>query len=113
MTRPTPPLSYLSEEIRPAFVAHLAYRLCDAICVETQAHADRIGIQAQANAHSALLYLHLNGPATLTEIARIDGQSHQLLANRLAPLELLGLIERFADPGDNRRRHLAVKQTHS
>ena len=97
------PLNYLGD-LRPAFVAHLADRLNEAICRETQAHADTMGIRAPAKTHSALLYLHLHGAATLTQIAKIDGQSHQLLAARLAPLEQLGLIERVVDPADGRRR---------
>jgi DNA-binding MarR family transcriptional regulator len=107
---PSPPLSYL-EELRPAFVAHLASRLSDAICSETQAYADRLGIRAPARTHSAILFLHKRGPATLSEIARIDGQSHQLLASRLTPLEELGLIERFDDPTDGRRKPYRLTRT--
>jgi DNA-binding MarR family transcriptional regulator len=103
MRRVAPPLNYLGD-LRPAFVAHLADRLNEMICAETQAYAERTGIRAPAKTHSALLYLHLHGSATLAEIARIDGQSHQLLGARLAPLEQLGLIERFSDPKDGRRR---------
>jgi DNA-binding MarR family transcriptional regulator len=103
MTRSSPPLAYL-DDLRPAFVAHLADRLNDTICRETQIYADRLGIQAPVKTHSALLFLHKCGPASLTEIAARDGQSHQLLAARLGPLESLGLIERFDDPSDGRRR---------
>jgi DNA-binding MarR family transcriptional regulator len=97
------PLSFLGD-LRPGFVAHLAERLVDAICAETQRFADAAGIVAPVKTHSALLYLLIQGPASLAEIARSDGQSHQLVASRLAPLEALGLIERFADPGDLRRK---------
>jgi DNA-binding MarR family transcriptional regulator len=103
LMRPSPPLSYLGA-LRPAFVAHLADRLSDAICVETQAYADQQGIRAPAKTHSAILFLHKCGPATLSEIARIDGQSHQLLSSRLMPLENLGLIERYDDAADGRRK---------
>jgi hypothetical protein len=34
-----------------------------------------------------MLFLDRHGPATLTEIARIDGQPHQLLAARIARLK--------------------------
>jgi DNA-binding MarR family transcriptional regulator len=97
------PLGYLGD-LRPGFVAHLAERLVDAICAETQRFADAAGIVAPVKTHSALLYLLIRGPASLVEIARSDAQSHQLVASRLAPLEALGLVERFADPHDLRRK---------
>jgi DNA-binding MarR family transcriptional regulator len=105
-----PPLSYLGD-LRPAFVANFALRLVDAICEETQAHADRLGILAPSRTHSAILFLHRRGPATLSEIARIDGQSHQLVSARFAPLEQLGLIERFDDPMDGRRKPYRLTRT--
>jgi len=97
------PLNYL-DELRPAFVAHLADRLNNVICAEAQVYADRAGIRAPVKSHSAILFLYKRGPASLSEIARSDGQSHQLLAARLDPLEELGFIERFEDPKDGRRR---------
>jgi DNA-binding MarR family transcriptional regulator len=97
------PLGFLGD-LRPGFVAHLAERLVEAICSETQRFADAAGIVAPVKTHSALLYLLIRGPASLVEIARSDGQSHQLVASRLAPLETLGLVERFADPNDLRRK---------
>jgi DNA-binding MarR family transcriptional regulator len=106
----TGPLAYL-DELRPAFVAHLADRLNDAICRETQIYADKLCIRAPVKTHSALLFLFKCGPASLTEIAARDGQSHQLLAARLEPLENLGLIERFEDPADGRRRPYRLTRT--
>ena len=99
----TPPLAFLGA-LRPAFVAHLADRLNDQICRETANLAATRDIVAPGKTHSVMLFLAGNGSATLAEIARTDGQSHQLLAARLAPLEKLKLIERFDDPQDGRRR---------
>ena len=90
--------------LRPAFVAHLAERFSDDLCASSQALAETAGLKAPPRTHSVLLFLLTKGPASLTEIARTDGQSHQLLASRLDPLEKLGLIERFVDPKDGRRR---------
>jgi DNA-binding MarR family transcriptional regulator len=106
----SPTLSYLGD-LRPAFVSNFALRLVDAICEETQAHADRLGILAPSRTHSAILFLHRQGPATLSEIARIDDQSHQLVSARFAPLEQLGLIERFDDPVDGRRKPYRLTPT--
>jgi len=73
------------------------------IWAETQIYADRVGIRAPLKTHSAILFLLRQGPASLSEIARRDGQSHQLLASRMEPLERMGLIERCEDPKDARR----------
>ncbi|MGY4395483.1 DNA-binding MarR family transcriptional regulator [Sphingomonas sp. UYAg733] len=91
-------------DTRPAFVAHLAERLTDVLCASTQALADAAGLRAPIRTHSVLLLLLARGPATISEIARTDGQSHQLLSARLKPLERLRLIERTVDPDDARRR---------
>lgn len=90
-------------ELRPAFVAHLAERLTDALCASTETHGRSAGCKTPVRTHSVLLFLLEKGPATLTDIARTDGQSHQLLASRLKPLERLDLIERLVDPDDARR----------
>lgn len=103
-------LNFLGD-LRPGFVAHLGERLVEAICAETQRFADSAGIVAPVKTHSALLYLLIQGPASLVEIARSDGQSHQLVAARLAPLEKLGLVERIADPQDLRRKPYRLTAT--
>lgn len=96
-------LAFLGE-VRPAFVAHLAERLTESLCASSQALADAAGLKAPIRTHSVLLFLLERGPASLVEMARSDGQSHQLLSTRLEPLKKLGLIQREADPHD-RRRH--------
>ena len=97
-------------DLRPAFVAHLAERLTEALCTSSQALAMAAGLNSPVRTHSVLLFLLERGTASLTEIARTDNQSHQLLATRLKPLERLGLIERFADPSDARRRPYRLTQ---
>jgi DNA-binding MarR family transcriptional regulator len=97
-------------DMRPAFLAHLAERLTDALCTSSEALADAAGLKAPIRTHSVLLFLLEHEPASLTEIARSDGQSHQLLASRLKPLERLGLIERQADPNDARRHPYSLTQ---
>jgi len=91
-------------DLRHAFVAHLADRLSAQICTETAAMFVERGIEAPVRSASVLLFLLKTGSATLTEMARSDGQSHQLLATRLPPLEAMGLVERSVDPADARRR---------
>lgn len=99
----TPALPYLGD-LRPAFLAHLADRLNEDICAQTAIIAAEDGISAPIRTHSALLFLYKCGPASVSDIAQSDGQSHQLVTQRLAPLEKLNLIERFDDPEDGRRR---------
>ncbi len=96
-------LSFLGP-LRPAFLAHVADRLNADICEQTAILFAEREIGAPVKSASTLLFLLKQGPATLTEIARTDGQSHQTLSARLAPLEALGLIQRTFDPNDNRRR---------
>ncbi len=96
-------LAYLGD-LRPAFVAHLAERLANQIGRQCEVIHSAAGIRAPSRTHSVMLYLAEHGPASLTEIARLDGQSHQLLATRLGPLERMKLVERVDDPVDARRR---------
>lgn len=99
----TPALEFLGD-LRPAFVAHLAERLTDVLCAYKPRFAHATACKAPIRTYSVLLYLLEHGPASLTEMAQMDGQSHQLLASRMKTLQKLRLIERFADAADARRR---------
>jgi DNA-binding MarR family transcriptional regulator len=103
-------LSFLGG-LRPAFLAHVADRLNMDICDQTAGLFERREITAPVRSASTLLFLLKEGPATLSEMARTDGQSHQALSARLAPLEALSLIERTTDPNDNRRRPYALTRS--
>lgn len=91
-------------DLRGAFVAHLADRLSAQICSETAAMFAERRIETPVRSASVMLFLLKVGSATLAEMARHDGQSHQLLATRLAPVEAMGLVKRSIDPNDARRR---------
>ena len=56
----------------------------------------------------ALSRLDRNGPATSSELAKLDRISPQSMGATLAALEQRGLIERRRDPADGRRILLSV-----
>ena len=60
---------------------------------------------------SIITFLTLHGPSTAANIARIDGQSHQLVKSRLKPLIALNLVQVEPDPTDDRRRILSLTET--
>jgi DNA-binding MarR family transcriptional regulator len=57
---------------------------------------------------SALTRLDRGGPATASELARLEQISPQSMGATLGALEARGLIERRADPADARRAVLSV-----
>jgi DNA-binding MarR family transcriptional regulator len=59
---------------------------------------------------SALARLDRGGPATASELARLEHISPQSVGATLGALESRGLIERRADPADGRRAVLSVTE---
>ncbi|HTX85149.1 MAG TPA: MarR family transcriptional regulator [Streptosporangiaceae bacterium] len=57
---------------------------------------------------SALARLDRGGPATSSELARLEQISPQSMGTTLAGLEARGLVERHRDPDDGRRVVLSV-----
>jgi DNA-binding MarR family transcriptional regulator len=57
---------------------------------------------------SALARLDRGGPATSSELARLEQISPQSMGTTLAGLEARGLIERHPDPDDGRRAVLSL-----
>jgi DNA-binding MarR family transcriptional regulator len=60
---------------------------------------------------SALSRLDRGGPATSSDLAKLDRISPQSMGATIAALEQRGLIERQRDPGDGRRIVLSVSDT--
>jgi len=59
---------------------------------------------------SALARLDRGGPATSSELARLEQISPQSMGTTLAGLEARGLVERRSDPEDGRRAVLSITQ---
>src|ERR1041384_7904245 len=61
------------------------------------------GIEIDAHWFPVLRYLHVRGPATVTEIAAEIGQTHPAVSQLAAKLRKTGLITRRTDKADARR----------
>ena len=59
---------------------------------------------------SALARLNRGGPATSSELARLEQISPQSMGATLAALETRGLVERRIDPEDGRRAVMSVTE---
>src|SRR5579862_7146812 len=60
---------------------------------------------------SALSRLDRGGPATSSDLAKLDRISPQSMGATIAALEQRGLVVRQRDPGDGRRIVLSVSET--
>jgi DNA-binding MarR family transcriptional regulator len=92
----------------PAFLAHLLRRISDELV-----EADRLwhleqGIANAPRTSSTLLALDQKGPLSVTELAAILRQSHQLAQQWVADLRARGLIKAATDPGDARRSVISL-----
>lgn len=90
--------------LRPAFLGHMADRLDTIISKQSKQMLKDAGAQTPAHSVSVILYLLKNGEASVAEMARRDGQSHQLITSRIGPLERLGLLTTEKDSNDERRK---------
>jgi DNA-binding MarR family transcriptional regulator len=59
---------------------------------------------------AALKHLDLGGPATSSELARLDKISPQSMGATLAALQQRGYVTRDRDPGDGRRIVLSITE---
>lgn len=102
---------YSKLPFQSAFVGARAQRLANLLDQQGSAFFDAAGSQTPIRCTSLILFLSVNGPASLVEIARAMGDDHQLTAHRMIQLESLSLVNRKPDPNDKRRRtfHLTGK----
>jgi DNA-binding MarR family transcriptional regulator len=102
-------LPYL-QAFEPAFLGHAADRLNARIGEQTALILAGEGIKTPVSSASVMLFLELNGPATVADIARADGQSHQTVTARVLPLLRMKLVEKRPDPGDQRKVRMMLTQ---
>lgn len=103
MPEHTSAFSYLAD-IRPAFLGHMANRLDTLIGKQSKVMLADAGAKSPGRSASVILFLLKHGEASIADMARSDGQSHQLVASRIGPLEKLGLLTTEIDTQDERRK---------
>ena len=95
---------YYQYEYRAAFLANMAGRLREQICVEADEIFKSNSMATPANDVSYMLYLKQNGSSSIAELARAQDYSHQRVALRIDLLEKLKLVTRVTDDKDQRRK---------
>ena len=86
-------------------LASLAGGAVDGHVIAALERAGHSGLRAR---HGYVVQRLLAGDRTVTEIARSLGVTQQATSKTVAELERLGCVERRVDPGDARRRSLAL-----
>jgi|TARA_R110002049_G_scaffold115952_3_gene268224 DNA-binding MarR family transcriptional regulator len=96
------------ESLGPAFTAHLLRRISDELVQADKLWHAQQGIANPPRASSTLLALDQKEPLSMTEIATLLRQSHQLIQQWVRELEKKGLAEISPDPADRRRSIIAL-----
>ena len=91
-----------------AFVANLLDRVANLISRQGEQLLQEAGLAFPARALSTVLLIGERGGASVTDIAGVLEQPHQLVMQRVALLISSGTIERAADPDDKRRKVLRL-----
>ncbi len=93
---------FFHAEYRAAFLASMAGRLKDVISDEAGNMLKEKGLSTPATDVSFILYLSEHNNATIADIAKAQGFSHQRVASRIAQLEKRALLVRQIDEQDQR-----------
>ncbi len=91
-----------------AFLGNRLSRLVDLIVEQGDGLLRQGGISFPARASSAVLLIEEYENLSTADIARLLGQPHQLVTQRIDLLIDLGLVERRSDQQDGRRKILAL-----
>lgn len=94
--------------LRGAFVANLLDRLADTLSEQGELLLQEEGLEFPARAVSSVLLIGDRGAISAADIAGALKQPHQLVTQRVDLLIASGIVERFADPDDGRRKVLRL-----
>lgn len=98
------------ESLGPAFLAHRLRRQSEAILEATTQVLRQEGFEGPARSISLLLLLRETGTLGVTELAYRLRLSHPMVIKLTRALAATGLVEDAADPGDQRRRMIALTE---
>ncbi|MEM7278268.1 MAG: MarR family transcriptional regulator [Pseudomonadota bacterium] len=102
-------MSYVDSHPRQgAFLGHLLQRLVDLINTQGDELLAAAGLSLPSRAVSSLLLLGDQGQISAADMAQQLNQPHQLVTQRVDKLMALGLVARFDDPSDGRRKILGL-----
>ncbi|MFV3129123.1 MarR family winged helix-turn-helix transcriptional regulator [Niveispirillum sp. KHB5.9] len=91
------------QSLGPAFLAHLLRRVSDQLVEADQQWHAEAGVLNPPRTSSTLLALDAKGPMSVTQLAGLLRQSHQLVMQWIDALRAAGLVETIRDPKDARR----------
>ncbi|HMM68396.1 MAG TPA: winged helix DNA-binding protein [Dokdonella sp.] len=94
--------------LKGAFVANRLTALVDLIALQGDSLLQDAGVSIPSRAVSCVLLVGDQGQASAADIAKALDQPHQLATQRIEALIQLGLLKRMEDPGDGRRKILAL-----
>lgn len=97
------PEFYNNVIVQKAYTAKKLLDLAFLIQAQVTAVYAHKGMIFPVSCSSTLLYLGKQGPASVTEVARALQHPHQTVAQHLATLGKLNIIDKRADAGDRRR----------
>jgi len=100
-------IDFITELGRP-FLAHRLRRLAELFVEGYGRWLPDLGVEAPPRTLSTFLLLEREGPLGITEVAARLRLSHPLVIKLVRGLETQGFVEALGDPGDGRRRLVAL-----
>lgn len=94
-----------------AFLARNLHRLRRLVTEQSDAMFEDAEIDVPSSCVSTMLLLARERPSSIAAVAAGTGYSHQLVSQRLALLERLGLVRATPNARDRRKRNIALTES--
>lgn len=101
---------HAADKLGPAFLGLQLLQLLTIIDHQGREMLDQEGIGLPSRSGSTLVVLLRQGPASVTELARVLGLSHQLVRYRINDLAAHDLIEEIPAPHDGRKTCIGLSR---